>query len=174
MTEASAPVEPDLALRPESEGLEFDNISHTYVAANGTTPVLADVRFSVGPGKIACVVGPSGCGKSTLLSLAAGLMTPTSGTTRWRGQPVKPGTNLDLGMAFQQPGLFPWMTVRQNVAIGLTTRGSSRVAALRGADEMLEKVGLSASTMPIRASSPGAWRNASASRARWRCDRRCS
>lgn len=137
---------PDTALlefRPEPEGLEFDGISHTYVAANATTPVLDNVSFSVGPGKVACVVGPSGCGKSTLLSLAAGLMTPKSGTTRWRKQPVKPGTNLDLGMAFQQPGLFPWMTVRQNVAIGLTTRGASRGDALRRADEMLETVGLS-------------------------------
>lgn len=143
MTQASAPSASQPAFRPEPEGLEFDGISHTYVAANGTTPVLDDVRFSVGPGKVACVVGPSGCGKSTLLSLAAGLIAPTSGATRWRGQPVKPGTNLDLGMAFQQPGLFPWMTVRQNVAIGLTTRGSSRAEAQRQADGMLEKVGLS-------------------------------
>ena len=127
----------------EPEGLEFERISHTYVAANGTTPVLSDVSFSVGPGKVACVVGPSGCGKSTLLSLAAGLLVPTSGVTRWRGQPVKPGTNLDLGMAFQQPGLFPWMTVRQNVAIGLTTRGMARREAARQADQVLETVGLS-------------------------------
>ncbi|HEV7417302.1 MAG TPA: ABC transporter ATP-binding protein, partial [Tianweitania sediminis] len=142
MTLTSVPSSPSLDFRPEPEGLEFDTISHTYVAANGNTPVLKDVRFSVGPGKVACVVGPSGCGKSTLLSLAAGLMAPTSGITRWRGQVVKPGTNLDLGMAFQQPGLFPWMTVRQNVAIGLTTRGTSKSEAAKRADEMLEAVGL--------------------------------
>lgn len=129
--------------RPEPEGLEFDKISHAYVAANGTTSVLKDVSFTVGPGKVACVVGPSGCGKSTLLSLAAGLMAPTAGTTRWRGCPVTLGSNLDLGMAFQQPGLFPWMTVRQNVAIGLTTRGASRRDACQRADEVLEAVGLS-------------------------------
>lgn len=130
-------------VRPEPDGLEFERISHTYVAANGTTPVLDEVSFSVGPGHVACVVGPSGCGKSTLLSLAAGLLEPTAGITRWRGRPVTPGTNLDLGMAFQQPGLFPWMTVRQNVAIGLTTRGMARSEASGRADEILETVGLS-------------------------------
>jgi ABC-type nitrate/sulfonate/bicarbonate transport system ATPase subunit len=122
--------------------LAFERISHTYVAANGSTPVLNDVSFFVDAGQVACVVGPSGCGKSTLLSLAAGLMRPTSGLTRWKGKPVEPGTNADLGMAFQQPGLFPWMTVRQNVAIGLTTRGASRRDARRQADEMLATVGL--------------------------------
>jgi len=124
------------------EGLAFERISHTYVAANGSTPVLNDVTFSVEPGQVACVVGPSGCGKSTLLSLAAGLMRPTSGVTHWKGKPIEPGTNPDLGMAFQQPGLFPWMTVRQNVAVGLTTRGASRSDARRQADEMLTTVGL--------------------------------
>src|SRR5690606_30706878 len=64
------------------------------------------------------------------------------GTIRWRNQSVKLGTNLDLGMAFQQPGLFPWMTVRQNVAIGLTTRGTSKREAAKGAAEMLDAVGL--------------------------------
>jgi ABC-type nitrate/sulfonate/bicarbonate transport system ATPase subunit len=122
--------------------LAFENISHTYVAANGETPVLRDVTFSVEAGQVACVVGPSGCGKSTLLSLAAGLMQPTSGVTWWKGQPIPAGTNPDLGMAFQQPGLFPWMTVRQNVAIGLTTRGASRREANRQADEILATVGL--------------------------------
>lgn len=143
MEPLSAPPASTPEFPTETDGLEFDDISHTYVAANGTTPVLKNVRFSVGPGKVACVVGPSGCGKSTLLSLAAGLIVPTSGATCWRGQAVKPGTNFDLGMAFQQPGLFPWMTVRQNVAIGLTTRGTSRSDAAKRVDEMLETVGLS-------------------------------
>lgn len=129
--------------RAQPGGLAFEEISHIYVAANGTTPVLKDVSFAVEPGQVACVVGPSGCGKSTLLSLAAGLMEPTSGLTRWRGKPVRPGTNPDLGMAFQQPGLFPWLTVRKNVAIGLTTRGMARQEAAKQADQVLETVGLS-------------------------------
>jgi ABC-type nitrate/sulfonate/bicarbonate transport system ATPase subunit len=128
---------------PAETALAFENISHTYVAANGETPVLRDVTFAVGAGQVACVVGPSGCGKSTLLSLAAGLLQPTSGVTRWKGRPIPNGTNPDLGMAFQQPGLFPWMTVRQNVAIGLTTRGATRRDANRQADQVLSTVGLS-------------------------------
>lgn len=127
--------------KPE-QGLAFERISHTYVAPNSRTPVLSDVTFSVAPGEVACVVGPSGCGKSTLLSLAAGLLRPTAGVTHWKGKSIEPGTNPDLGMAFQQPGLFPWMTVRQNVAIGLTTRGASRSDARRQSDEMLAAVGL--------------------------------
>jgi ABC-type nitrate/sulfonate/bicarbonate transport system ATPase subunit len=123
--------------------LSFEAISHTYVAANGSVPVLQDVTFSVEAGQVACVVGPSGCGKSTLLGLAAGLIGPTAGLTRWRGRPIGRGTNPDLGMAFQQPGLFPWMSVRQNVAIGLKTRGASRREANRQADAVLDAVGLS-------------------------------
>lgn len=124
------------------QGLSFERISHAYVAANGRTPVLDNVTFSVMPGQVACVVGPSGCGKSTLLGLAAGFIRPTAGVTRWKGNPVESGANPDLGMAFQQPGLFPWMTVRQNVAVGLTTRGAARGDARRRADEMLATVGL--------------------------------
>jgi NitT/TauT family transport system ATP-binding protein len=139
-----APVADETAsTRTRSDGLAFERISHTYVAANGRTPVLQDVSFSVEPGQVACVVGPSGCGKSTLLSLAAGFLAQTSGITRWRGRPVTTGINPDLGMAFQQPGLFPWMTVRQNVAIGLTTRGMARGQAAKQADSVLDTVGLS-------------------------------
>jgi len=122
-------------------GLIFEHISHHY-SSGRRIDVLDDVSFAVAPGSVACVVGPSGCGKSTLLSLAAGLQRPSSGTMTWDGKPVSIGPNHDLGMAFQQPGLFPWMTVRQNVAIGLTTRGSSKRDAQHIADDFLEKVGL--------------------------------
>ncbi|MEO6750133.1 MAG: ABC transporter ATP-binding protein [Casimicrobiaceae bacterium] len=122
--------------------LAFERIFHRYATASGTIDVLDDVSFAVAPGEVACVVGPSGCGKSTLLSLAAGLLRPTRGTVRWDGAEVKLGPNSHLGMAFQQPGLFPWLNVRRNVAIGLTTRGAARRDALRIADEFLDTVGL--------------------------------
>ena len=69
-------------------------------------------------------------------------MVPAQGSLRWEGQPVSPGANHHLGMAFQQPGLFPWLDVRQNVAIGLSTRGATRADARRIADEFLDLVGL--------------------------------
>jgi NitT/TauT family transport system ATP-binding protein len=122
--------------------LTIEHVSHHYAAGDRRTDVLADVSFRIAPGQVACVVGPSGCGKSTLLSLAAGLLRPSSGTLRWDGEPVKLGPNAHLGMAFQQPGLFPWMTVRQNVAVGLSTRGHPRAEARRIADEFLDTVGL--------------------------------
>jgi ABC-type nitrate/sulfonate/bicarbonate transport system ATPase subunit len=127
---------------PGGDDLSIDHVSHHYLANNRRTDVLADVSFRIPAGQVACVVGPSGCGKSTLLSLAAGLLMPTSGMLRWAGHPVRPGPNPHLGMAFQQPGLFPWMTVRQNVAIGLSTRGHPRAEARRIADEFLDTVGL--------------------------------
>ena len=133
----------DLVDRQSRGGLAFDHISHRYVSGTRRTDVLDDVSFDVPAESVACVVGPSGCGKSTLLSLAAGLQRPSSGAVRWDGNPVKLGPNNHLGMAFQQPGLFPWMTVRQNVAIGLRTRGHGKHEALRIADEFIETVGLS-------------------------------
>jgi sulfonate transport system ATP-binding protein len=122
--------------------LAVEHVSHRYIAGGRRTDVLQDVSFRIPAGHVACVVGPSGCGKSTLLGLAAGLMTPASGVLRWDGAPVHPGPNPHLGMAFQQPGLFPWMTVRQNVAVGLRTRGRTRAEARRIADAFLDTVGL--------------------------------
>jgi len=123
--------------------LAFEDISHHYGAGPDRVDVLVHVTFDVPAGTVACVVGPSGCGKSTLLSLAAGLARPSAGAVRWDGREVKLGPNFDLGMAFQQPGLFPWLTVRQNVAIGLRTRGKAKAEALATADEFLGTVGLS-------------------------------
>jgi ABC-type nitrate/sulfonate/bicarbonate transport system ATPase subunit len=136
---APAPQRADADRRGE---LAIDRVSHHYVANGRRIDVLANVSFRVAPGHVACVVGPSGCGKSTLLGLAAGLLRPSSGALTWDGAPVRLGPNHDLGMAFQQPGLFPWMTVRENVAIGLRTRGHARRDARRIAEEFLETVGL--------------------------------
>lgn len=122
--------------------LAFDHIFHGYVTGKRVTDVLDDVNFRVTAGMVACVVGPSGCGKSTLLGLAAGLQRPTRGVVSWEGVEVRMGPNHHLGMAFQQPGLFPWMTVRNNVAIGLVTRGASRRHAREIADTFLDTVGL--------------------------------
>ena len=140
---AAPPVQQGVDAATSAAGeLAVDRVFHHYLAAGRRTDVLADVTFTIPAGKVACVVGPSGCGKSTLLGLAAGLMGPASGTLRWDGRPVSAGPNHHLGMAFQQPGLFPWMTVRQNVAIGLRTRGHARADARRIADEFLDTVGL--------------------------------
>lgn len=130
---------------PQQHGgeLAFHGISHQYTSAGRITPVLQDVTFAIPPGTVACVVGPSGCGKSTLLGLAAGLMAPSGGRASWDGSQVRIGPNHHIGMAFQQPGLFPWMTARQNLTVGLRTRGASKAAAIATANEFLDLVGLS-------------------------------
>ena len=125
-------------------GAEFavEHVSHEYVSAGRRTKALADVTFAIPAGHVCCVVGPSGCGKSTLLGLAAGLLSPSSGRLVFDGEAVRLGPNKHIGMAFQQPGLFPWLTVLQNVAIGLRTRGLPRREARRIAEEFLATVGL--------------------------------
>jgi len=122
--------------------LAVEHVSHEYVSPGRRTPALADVSFAIQAGRVCCVVGPSGCGKSTLLGLAAGLLSPSSGRIVWDGEAVRLGPNKHIGMAFQQPGLFPWLTVRENVAIGLRTRGLGRHEARRIAEEFLATVGL--------------------------------
>jgi ABC-type nitrate/sulfonate/bicarbonate transport system ATPase subunit len=134
---------PRAAAGPQRGGeLRVEQASHGYVVAGRQTLVLDNLSFVIPAGGVACVVGPSGCGKTTLLGLAAGLIAPSSGRIVWDGQPVRLGPNQHVGMAFQQPGLFPWLTVRQNVAIGLRTRGHSRRDARRIAEEFLTTVGL--------------------------------
>lgn len=128
---------------PDEGELVIDHVSHRYSARSGSVvEVLNDLSLSVAPGSVTCLVGPSGCGKSTLLSIVAGLQAASEGTVLWDGRPITPGPNHEMAMAFQQPALFPWMTVERNVAIGLETRGQSRADARRATEEILSAVGL--------------------------------
>ena len=83
---------------------------------------LEGINLDVRAGEFLCIVGPSGCGKSTLLHLIAGLQAPTSGQILVDGTPIQgPGT--DRIMIFQDHGLFPWLTVAQNVEFGMKMKG---------------------------------------------------
>jgi NitT/TauT family transport system ATP-binding protein len=83
---------------------------------------LDDINLEVRAGEFVCIVGPSGCGKSTLLHLVAGLQAPTSGEILVDGKPIQgPGT--DRILIFQDHGLFPWLTVGQNVEFGMKMKG---------------------------------------------------
>ncbi|WNJ82697.1 ABC transporter ATP-binding protein [Pseudomonas canadensis] len=92
------------------------------------------------PGQFVCILGPSGCGKSTLLGALAGHLVPNQGSLQMDGQAVV-GPSQQRGMVFQQHTLFPWRTVRENVAFGLKMRGVSKAERL-AADEILALVGL--------------------------------
>ncbi|TWC18541.1 MULTISPECIES: ABC transporter ATP-binding protein [unclassified Pseudomonas] len=92
-------------------------------------------------GQFVCVLGPSGCGKSTLLGALAGHLQPRTGTLDVDGVSVS-GPSPQRGMVFQQHTLFPWRSVRDNVAFGLKMRGLGKAERYRAADEILALVGL--------------------------------
>lgn len=83
--------------------------------------VLRDVDLVVERGEFVCIVGPSGCGKSTLLNIIAGFMKPSTGVVEVEGRPVR-GPDPKRIFVFQENGVFPWLTVEQNVGFGLGAR----------------------------------------------------
>jgi NitT/TauT family transport system ATP-binding protein len=113
--------------------IQIDELYVTFPGRGRTGPVPAvgGVSLDVAERELVCIVGPSGCGKTTLLRVLAGLEKPTAGIAHVHGDdPNRP----DIGMVFQGAGLFPWMTVEENVAYGLRLRGvttSQRMATVR-------------------------------------------
>jgi ABC-type nitrate/sulfonate/bicarbonate transport system ATPase subunit len=101
---------------------------------------LKDVSFSVAAGELVSLIGQSGCGKSTLLRLIAGLAVPTSGEL-WMGDERVTGPSARRGLVFQDPSLFPWLTVRRNIQAGLVARGVLQEKR-REVDEFVRLVGL--------------------------------
>ena len=101
----------------------------------GDVEAVGDLSFDVAAGEFVCVVGPSGCGKTTLLKCVAGLLEPTAGEVRLEGAPVH-GPPDTMALVFQEysRSLFPWMTVRQNVAFPLRAQAAKaeRAPARRG------------------------------------------
>lgn len=88
----------------------------------GRMTALESVTLDIAPGELVSLVGPSGCGKSTLLRLIAGLESPDSGEL-WVGSERIEGPSAERGLVFQDPNLFPWLTVRRNIEAGLVARG---------------------------------------------------
>jgi len=111
----------DLSLDVPKVGLK--DICLSYRTQHGERLLALDhINLQVRAGEFLCIVGPSGCGKSTLLHLIAGLHRQTSGEVLIDGKPVqKPGT--DRILIFQELGLFPWLTVGQNVEFGMKMKG---------------------------------------------------
>ncbi len=122
--------------------LRLENVSRSFKTSRGRLSALEDISLEVREGEFLCMVGPSGCGKSTLLNILAGLDHPTSGAV-WRdGREVKgPGT--DRIVIFQELGLFPWLTVRENVEFGLRMKGVGKQQRKERAQNYLRLVHLS-------------------------------
>ncbi len=110
------------------EGLDLDR---SYV--------LNDIEFEVSENEFICIIGKSGCGKSTLLNLIAGFTKPDNGEILLDGKAIE-GPSAEKGVVFQEHGLFPWCTVRQNVAFGLKL--AKRKDADQQADYFIDLVGL--------------------------------
>jgi NitT/TauT family transport system ATP-binding protein len=103
------------------ERIVFDRVSVEFRTAAGPLRVIDAVSYRIADGEFVSIIGPSGCGKTTMMNLVAGFSKPTSGTVLLDGRPVAaPGP--DRGVIFQEYGVFPWLTVRQNIAFGLTLR----------------------------------------------------
>jgi NitT/TauT family transport system ATP-binding protein len=103
--------------------------------------VLDGVNVSIASGEIVGLLGRSGSGKSTLLRIVAGLLTPTAGEVRWRGVPVS-GPTLGVAMVFQSFALFPWLTVQENVELGLEAQGVPRAERDERAEAAIDLIGL--------------------------------
>ncbi|MGE5553374.1 MAG: ABC transporter ATP-binding protein [Betaproteobacteria bacterium] len=121
--------------------LEVRNVEFTYRTGGRQVPALTGIDFTLAPGELWAVIGPSGCGKSTLLYLLAGLLRPTKGEVFFRGGPPL-AHQREIALILQGYGLFPWKTVRDNVALGLQIRRVPPVEIRRRTDEILAAVGL--------------------------------
>jgi NitT/TauT family transport system ATP-binding protein len=110
------------------ERIRFAGVSMQYPTGGGVLDVVDDVNFSINQGDFVSLVGPSGCGKTTLLNMAAGFIEPTAGSVTLDGRPIS-GPGPERGVMFQEYGVFPWLTVEQNIEFGLNLRRHRAVSA---------------------------------------------
>ncbi|MBZ5544843.1 MAG: ABC transporter ATP-binding protein [Acidobacteriia bacterium] len=122
--------------------LRLQNVSRTFQTPRGPLTALEDISLEIQEGEFLCVVGPSGCGKSTLLNLIAGLDRPTSGDI-WKDSAPVDGPGTDRIVIFQELGLFPWLTVLENVEFGLRMQGVSKAQRREQSRRYLRMVHLS-------------------------------
>ena len=127
-------------MRPVS--LQLEKVSKVFAKVDGdqVTHALQDVSVSMKSGEFVSLVGPSGCGKSTILRLVAGLITPTLGRVTVDGEEIS-GPSPQRGLVFQNPTLFPWLTVEKNISFSLDMRGDRQDKAEK-VRHMLEITGL--------------------------------
>jgi NitT/TauT family transport system ATP-binding protein len=121
--------------------LDISAVSKTFLTGASQIHALSDASLTIAKGEFVCLIGASGCGKSTLLRLVGGFETPSAGSVKMWDTPVA-GPGPDRGMVFQDYALFPWLTVRGNIAFGPKARGLPRKEVLAATDRFIEMVGL--------------------------------
>jgi ABC-type taurine transport system ATPase subunit len=139
---APATISPPPARPGGEDFVAFENLTVRYTPRRGA-PVLALDRVSLtfAQGDFVCVVGPSGCGKTTMMQTLGGFLAPSEGAARLEGRAITaPGP--DRGIVFQQPALFPWMTVAGNAGFGPMVRGQSGADRAVLVERWLREVGL--------------------------------
>jgi NitT/TauT family transport system ATP-binding protein len=114
------------AAEPAPRRVRFDRVSLWFDTPQGRLPVVDDMSYDIHDGDFVAVIGPSGCGKTTMMSMLAGFLQPTAGQVLFDGHPVS-GPGPERGVIFQDYGVFPWLTVRQNIGFGLQLK-ANRVA----------------------------------------------
>lgn len=132
--------------------IKFDRVTKVY--PNSTTPAVDNLSFAVPEGDTCVLIGPSGCGKTTSLKMVNRLIEPTSGTISVNGEDVMSGDPVELrrriGYVIQQIGLFPHMTIRDNIAVVPKLLGWERGRIDARVDELLAMVGLDPATYRTR------------------------
>ena len=102
---------------------QFDRVSLTFDTPKGKLTVVDDVTYGINSGDFIAVIGPSGCGKTTMMNMLAGFQKPTTGEVLFDGSPVN-GPGPERGVIFQEYGVFPWLTVKENIAFGLRLKAN--------------------------------------------------
>jgi NitT/TauT family transport system ATP-binding protein len=125
--------------------LEIRHVFQSFPGAGGgSVEILHDINLEIREHEVVAILGPSGCGKSTLLRAIIGLEPPASGQILYRGQ-VQVGLNPSTALVFQNFALFPWLTVQQNVAVGLSHLALAAVEREQRVRQVIDAVGLAGS-----------------------------
>nr|AUN37378.1 choline ABC transporter ATP-binding protein [uncultured bacterium] len=126
-----------------SARIAFDRVSLEYPGRAGPVRVVDDVSYEIAQGEFVSIIGPSGCGKTTMMNMVAGFVKPTAGRVMLDGRTIE-GPGPDRGVIFQEYGVFPWLTVRENIAFGLTLAANRKDAGERTAivDRYMRLMGL--------------------------------
>jgi NitT/TauT family transport system ATP-binding protein/taurine transport system ATP-binding protein len=121
--------------------LTLRGIELVYDSRDGPVHALTEINLAIQQGDFVCVVGPSGCGKTTLLQIIAGFLFPTDGQALIDDRLII-GPDADRGVVFQQPALYPWLSVTENVGFGLKVRGVDGERRTERVGRFLRMVGL--------------------------------
>jgi NitT/TauT family transport system ATP-binding protein len=122
--------------------ISLQGVSKSYSQPNGQqTHVLENINFDLYEGEIVALLGPSGSGKSTLMRIVAGLIPPSGGRVLYRDRPMT-GLNPGVAIAFQSAALYPWLTVLENVELGLKAKGMAPDTRRQKALDMIDIIGL--------------------------------